>query len=343
MADLYSLLRPLLFQLDAETAHNTTFRCLRALQACRGTSLLPGAACSKPVEAMGLTFPNPIGLAAGMDKNGECVPAFEAMGFGFVEVGTVTPRPQPGNPRPRLFRLPEQEAIINRMGFNNAGAEALVDRLRSVPHRGVLGINIGKNKDTPLETADEDYRSALRTVYEVADYIAVNISSPNTVGLRELQGEDALNALLETICSERDRCALEQGRRVPLAVKVAPDMEEQALKEMARVLASHPIDGVIATNTTVARPGLEGTRWAEESGGLSGRPLADPSLDVLRILRQALPDPMILIGVGGILTGEQAVQKLTAGADLIQLYSGLIYRGPGLLKDIAQSLENIGQ
>lgn len=337
----YSLIRPLLFRQDAERAHDLTLQSLGLLQKARLTGLVPGIQWSQPVKAMGLTFPNPLGLAAGLDKNGACIDAFGAMGFGFVEVGTVTPKPQPGNPQPRLFRVRESQAIINRMGFNNEGVDALCERAGARTWRGLLGVNIGKNKTTPLEEANEDYVYSLRKAYSIADYFAVNISSPNTEGLRSLQEDQALNSLLEAVCTERDACAEREGRRIPIALKIAPDMTDEMLVSLSRVVKEHGIEGVIATNTTLARPGLEGTPWENEAGGLSGQPLEPRALEVLQLLRGELPRTISLIGVGGIMTGAQAADRIKSGADIVQIYTGLIYRGPDLLKEIQEALSCI--
>lgn len=333
--DFYSLLRPLLFDLDPETAHTLTLASLRALPPRLIKALLPAVA-DDPRPVMGLTFPNPVGLAAGLDKNGECLDAWAAMGFGFIEVGTVTPRPQPGNPKPRMFRLPEARAIINRMGFNNDGVDALLGNVARARFSGVLGINIGKNFDTPLDRAADDYLICLRKVYPRASYVTVNISSPNTKGLRTLQGNRELDSLLAALKAEQARLADRHGKYTPFAVKIAPDLGDQALAEMAALFRQHRIDAVIATNTTLARPNVESLPYGNEAGGLSGAPLKWASDRVLANLDKQLAGEIPLIGVGGILSGQDARDKLTAGADLVQLYSGLIYRGPALVAECAE-------
>ncbi|HWQ40192.1 MAG TPA: quinone-dependent dihydroorotate dehydrogenase [Burkholderiales bacterium] len=334
---LYRLARPLLFALDAERAHRLVLQGLEAAHAARVASLLAGRVVSSPRSVMGLQFPNPVGLAAGLDKNAEHVDALSALGFGFIEVGTVTPRPQPGNPPPRLFRIPAARALINRMGFNNLGVERLVLNLRRARYRGVLGVNIGKNFDTPLERAVDDYLYCLRRVHPVATYVAVNISSPNTRDLRDLQQAAQLDRLLPALTAERDRLAEHTGRRVPLVVKVAPDLEDAQIDAIAKLLVVHGIDGAIATNTTVDHSGVAGLRHGAEAGGLSGAPLKPRADAVLRRLVGALGGRVPVIGVGGILTGADARAKLDAGAALVQLYTGLVYRGPRLIAEVARS------
>lgn len=288
-----------------------------------------------PVEVMGLRFPNPAGLAAGMDKSASAVDAWLACGFGFVEVGTLTPRPQPGNPTPRLFRIVERKAIINRMGFNNPGIDAAVTRLRRRSGNGIVGVNIGKNFDTPIERAAEDYLACLRAAYEVADYVAVNISSPNTRGLRDLQAEEPVRRLIAALKAEQDSLHTRSGRRVPLLVKIAPDLDPEQIDALARVFVELELDGVIATNTTVSRAGVEDLPLAREQGGLSGAPLAPRSTEVIAAFRALLPPRIPIIGVGGILDAADAAEKLAAGASLLQVYTGLVYRGPGLISEIA--------
>ncbi|MBI4755282.1 MAG: quinone-dependent dihydroorotate dehydrogenase [Betaproteobacteria bacterium] len=330
----YALARPVLFGLDAETAHDLTLGALRLAQHLP----LPLACPPPPADAvtvMGLRFPNRIGLAAGLDKNAECIDGLAALGFGFIEVGTVTPRPQPGNPKPRLFRLPAARAIINRMGFNNGGVEAMLANVRAARYRGVLGINIGKNFDTPMEHAAEDYVACLKKVYPHAGYVAINISSPNTRNLRSLQGGSELDALLTALADARARLADTHGRRVPLAVKIAPDLDDDQIASIAAALQRHGIDAVIATNTTVARTGVETQPHGSEQGGLSGAPLFERSTEVVRQLARHLDGALPIIGVGGILSGEQARAKIEAGASLVQLYTGIIYRGPGLVRECA--------
>ena len=328
---LYALARPLLFALDPETAHALTLELADAplrlglLRVAR----VPGA----PVRAMGLEFPNAVGLAAGLDKNAAHVDALARLGFGFLEVGTVTPRPQPGNPRPRLFRLPAAQALINRMGFNNVGLDGFLENLARASWRGVLGINIGKNFDTPLDQAGDDYAACLERVYARASYVTINISSPNTQGLRALQGKDQLDALLARLAALRQRLADRHGRHVPLALKVAPELEPAQVQAIADAVRRHGIDAVIATNTSVAREGVEGLAHANEAGGLSGAPIRARATATLAALAAALKGESALIGVGGILRGEHAVEKLAAGATLVQLYTGLIYRGPDLVSE----------
>lgn len=334
---MYALLRPLLFRLDAETAHHLTLTSLKRL---RGFGLPPEPAappsCARNI--MGLRFASPVGLAAGLDKNGEYIDALAALGFGFIEVGTVTPRPQPGNPRPRLFRVERAHALINRMGFNNTGVERLVENVRRARYRGVLGINIGKNFDTPLERAGEDYVDCLRAVYPYASYVTVNISSPNTAGLRKLQESDALEHLLGTLTAEREKLADRHGRRVPLALKIAPDLDETQVAAIADLLHRQGIDAVIATNTTTARDGVATLRHGNEAGGLSGAPLTARAGKVVRMLARALGADFPIIGVGGIMKGEDARERIAAGASLVQLYTGLIYRGPALVRECTDAL-----
>ncbi len=289
---------------------------------------------------MGIDFPNPVGLAAGLDKNGAHLDALAGFGFGFIEIGTVTPRPQPGNPRPRMFRLPAARALINRLGFNNAGVDALLANVAASRYRGVLGINIGKNADTPIERAADDYRLCLRKVYSVAHYVTVNISSPNTRDLRQLQQGDALDRLLAGIMEERQRLEQEHRRRVPIAVKLAPDLDDAAIVAAADALLRHEVDAVIATNTTIARDGVAGLPGADEAGGLSGSPLKAHATSVLRSLHAALGERIPLIGVGGILDATDAAEKIAAGARLVQVYSGLIYRGPGLVRELVTALSS---
>jgi dihydroorotate dehydrogenase len=334
---MYSLARPFLFSFDAERAHGLGLSSLEAAYRTGLSGLLANRPQPLPTKTLGLTFPNPVGLAAGLDKNGAHVDALLALGFGFVEVGTVTPRPQPGNPKPRMFRLPAHQAIINRLGFNNEGVDALVRNVSRAKRRGgLLGINIGKNKDTPNESAEQDYLFCLERVYPLADYITVNISSPNTAGLRELQEEQALRRLVATLREAQERLAAQHGRRVPMLVKVAPDLSDDDIDAAGRVLADLQVDGVVATNTTVSRLAVQDDPLARESGGLSGAPLMDKSTAVLRMLRTRLPESIPLVGVGGILSGADAAKKMAAGASLVQVYTGLIYRGPAL---IAESVE----
>ena len=336
---MYALGRPFLFALDAERAHGLGLASLEAAYRTGLNPLLAKPPKPLPTKAFGLTFPNPVGLAAGLDKNGAHIDALLALGFGFVEVGTVTPRPQPGNPKPRMFRLPQQEAVINRLGFNNDGVDALVRNVGKARRaHGLLGINIGKNKDTPNESAEDDYVHCLRKVYGLADYITVNISSPNTAGLRELQEEQALRRLVSVLREEQEALASHHGRRVPMLVKIAPDLSENDIDAAGRVLGDLGVDGVIATNTTIGREGVEGARHADEVGGLSGAPLLSRSTAVLRMLRTRLPESIPLVGVGGILHGADAATKQAAGATLMQVYTGLIYRGPALIGECVDAL-----
>lgn len=334
---LYQALQPLLFRLDGETSHDAALRALdlaHKLHLTRPATPLTG----RPVRVMGIDFPNPVGLAAGLDKNGAHIDALASFGFGFLEIGTVTPRPQPGNPRPRLFRLPAARAVINRMGFNNLGVDALVANVGRSRHRGVLGINIGKNFDTPIEQAADDYVACLRKVYPLASYVAANVSSPNTKNLRELQQGDALDRLLGALMNEREALASIHGRRVPVAVKLAPDLDEPAIAAAADAFVRHRVDGIIATNTTIARDGVAGLPHAEETGGLSGAPVKAKANQVLARLHAHLGDRIPLIGVGGILSAADAREKLVAGASLVQVYTGLVYRGPGLVEELVAAL-----
>ena len=336
---MYALSRPFLFAFDAERAHGLGLASLEAAYRSGLNPLIAKAPKPLPTKAFGLTFPNPVGLAAGLDKNGAHIDALLALGFGFVEVGTVTPRPQPGNPKPRMFRLPQQEAVINRLGFNNEGVDALVRNVeRARRDRALLGINIGKNKDTPNESAEDDYLHCLRKVYALADYVTVNISSPNTAGLRELQEEQALRRLVSALRDEQEKLAGQHGKRVPMLVKIAPDLSESDIDAAGRVLGDLAVDGVIATNTTIARDGVEGARFADEVGGLSGAPLMGKSTAVLRMLRTRLPESIPLVGVGGILHGADAATKQAAGALLVQVYTGLVYRGPALVGECVDAL-----
>lgn len=334
---LYSLARPALFALDPEAAHELTLTSLDWAHRCRADRVLFHPPAGTPVEVMGLRFPNAVGLAAGMDKNGAHVDALGALGFGFIEVGTVTPRPQPGNPRPRLFRFPQAQAVINRMGFNNDGVDALLRNLEDMRFGGVLGINVGKNFDTPIERAADDYATCLDQVYPRADYVTINISSPNTANLRTLQAAEALDALLRRLQAQRARLADRHGRRVPLAVKLAPDLSDADLAATAEVLRRRRVDAVIATNTTISRPGVAGLPHADEAGGLSGAPLRELATAVVRKLARALGGEIPIIGVGGILSGADALEKLEAGASLVQVYTGLIFRGPELVAELVRT------
>lgn len=341
---LYAVARPFLFSLDPENAHHLTLTLLAKAGTCGATRML---AQPQPDArtVMGLTFRNPVGLAAGLDKDGACIDGLAALGFGFIEVGTVTPRPQPGNPKPRMFRLPAADALINRMGFNNGGVDAFVhnvQRSRFYQNReGVLGLNIGKNADTPIERAAEDYLHCLEKVFPYASYVTVNISSPNTKNLRQLQGGSELDALLAQLKDARQRLTDRHRREVPLALKIAPDMEDDQITAVADAVRRHGVDAVIATNTTISRAAVQGVRHAEEAGGLSGRPVFEASNRVIRALRSTLGSDIPIIGVGGILSGDDARAKFEAGASLIQLYTGLIYRGPGLVSECVDALRGV--
>lgn len=338
---IYSLIRKFFFSLDPEMSHGLGMSGIDFMHRAGVACLLAKPVPSLPVKVMGLTFPNPVGLAAGLDKNGEHVDALAALGFGFIEIGTVTPRPQPGNPKPRMFRIPEKQAIINRMGFNNDGVDKLLANIadaRFPRHGGILGINIGKNFDTPIEKAANDYLICLERVYGAASYVAVNISSPNTKNLRELQKDDALDGLLGQLKAEQMRLADKHGKYVPLALKIAPDLESEQIQSIADLLRRHHVDAVIATNTTLSRDGVEGLPHAEETGGLSGAPVFGRSTAVLRLLSAALAGEVPIIGVGGIMCGADAAAKIDAGASLVQLYSGFIYRGPALVSEAASEI-----
>jgi dihydroorotate dehydrogenase len=319
----YGLARPFLFSLDPETAHRLGLRL---------AGLVFPRKLHCPVRAMGLQFPNPVGLAAGLDKDAAHIDAFARLGFGFIEVGTVTPRPQPGNPRPRLFRIPEREALINRFGFNNVGLEAFMDNVRRARWKGILGINIGRNADTPPERAIDDYELCLQKVYSAASYVTINVSSPNTAGLRSLQEKDSLDNLLARLTTARDKLSERHGKRVPLVLKISPDVDENSIHYIAAAVQHHRLEGVIATNTSLSREGVEGMPHAGEAGGLSGAPVRGRATRVLRDIARHLPE-VTLIGSGGILTGRDAAEKRAAGAALVQLYTGLIYRGPGLVAE----------
>jgi len=334
---VFGLVRKALFQLPAEKAHELALEGLARGHALGvGRRLYPRV--KAPVTVMGLEFPNAVGLAAGLDKNGDYIDALGDLGFGFIEVGTVTPRPQPGNPKPRIFRVESAGAIINRLGFNNKGVDHLVSQVSRRTYDGILGINIGKNFDTPNEKAVDDYLACFEKVYAHADYITVNISSPNTRGLRDLQGEEALNRLLRALSNRRRDLADDVGRRVPIAVKVAPDLDSEAITAIAAAVSRHRMDAVIATNTTISRDGVQGLPNAEETGGLSGRPLLEASTKVLASLRAVLPDDIALIGVGGVASGADAARKVDAGADLVQVYTGFVHQGPALIADAARAV-----
>jgi len=338
MAAMYSLARPLLFCLPPESAHRCALSALRQLDRFRLAPAPPRAPADCGLTVMGIRFPNPVGLAAGLDKDGEYIDALARLGFGFLEIGTVTPRPQPGNPRPRMFRLRAARAIINRMGFNNHGVDHLVENVKRARYRGVLGINIGKNFDTPLERAADDYVTCLRKVYPLASYVTVNVSSPNTANLRRLQGAGALDALLAALTSERRVLAAKLGRTVPLVVKIAPDLDRLQVETIAGLLRRHAVDAVIATNTTVTRDGVVGLPHEHEAGGLSGAPLSSRATSVVRQLAQALAGELPVIGVGGIMSAPDAREKVAAGASLVQLYTGLVYHGPALVRECIATL-----
>lgn len=336
---VYPLARRCLFKLDAERAHHISMLGMQWTERLGLMKPLAGHRATHPVDCMGLRFPNPVGLAAGLDKEGDCIDALGRMGFGFVEIGTITPRPQPGNPAPRLFRLKRHHAIINRMGFNNSGvAEGVANVRKSKSFQGVIGFNIGKNKDTPNENAVDDYLIALRAAWPVADYIAVNLSSPNTPGLRDLQAADSTAALLARLRKEQSALSEESGRKVPIAFKVAPDLEDAHIKSLSRVFLDEGLEGLIATNTTIARDAVAGHPLADEAGGLSGGPLTRRATEVIQAFHAELGSRIPIIGVGGIMNATHAMEKLQAGATLVQLYTGFIYRGPALITDILDSL-----
>ena len=338
---LYALTRPLLFSLNAETAHNLTLPALRNAAALGLTGVVRKPA-PDPRIVMGLTFPNPIGLAAGLDKDGRYIDGLAALGFGSIEVGTVTPKPQPGNPKPRMFRLPSKRAIINRMGFNNGGVDAFVENVQESKlyqnKEGILGLNIGKNAATPIEKAVDDYLICLEKVYPYASYVTVNISSPNTKNLRQLQGASELDALLSQLKESQLRLADQHKRYVPLALKIAPDVDAEQIKNIADALLRHKIDGVIATNTTLSHRAVDRVKHGNETGGVSGEPVFDLSNIVVRALKFELGDEIPIIGVGGIMRGQDAAKKMKLGASLVQLYTGLIYAGPGLVRECAQAV-----
>jgi dihydroorotate dehydrogenase len=333
----YPAMKPWLFRMDAERAHTLT---VKMMVIAHRLGMLKSVVSTpqQPRKVMGLTFPNVLGLAAGMDKSASAVDAWGALGFGFVEVGTLTPRPQPGNPKPRLFRLPEHEALINRMGFNNPGIHSAVKKLKNRRTKAVVGVNIGKNFDTPNEKAVDDYLHCLKAAYPVADYVAVNISSPNTKGLRDLQAEGAVRQLIAELKNEQAALQKEHGKTVPLLVKIAPDLNDMQIEALARVFNEQNIDGVISTNTTIDREAVTGHALAQETGGLSGAPVRERSNLVLQAFRMLLKESVPLIGVGGILSGADALEKMKAGAALVQVYSGLVYRGPGLVRDILSTI-----
>ncbi len=337
---LYSLMRTILFQLDAEKAHHLGLEGIAWLNRLKLTSVLYPKTDAEAVTVMGIDFPNRVGLAAGLDKNGDYLTGLSALGFGFVEIGTVTPQPQPGNDKPRLFRLPQANAIINRMGFNNLGVDHLVEQVKAANIDAIVGINIGKNKVTPEEHAVDDYLICFEKVYPYADYITINISSPNTPGLRNLQFGESLKALLRALKEKQTDCHQQMQRYVPMAVKVAPDLTQQEVTELAETFVEFGVDAVIATNTTMARDKVSGLQHAEEAGGLSGQPVFEQSTNVVRQFRQALPDTVPIIAAGGIMSGQDAKEKLAAGASLVQIYSGFIYHGPDLIRDCINASNN---
>ncbi len=342
----YSLTRPILFGMDPEAAHDLTMNLMAKGQNTLLQKAWARPLITDPIELAGLKFPNRVGMAAGLDKNARCIDALAAMGFGFVEVGTVTPRPQPGNPKPRMFRIPEKNALINRLGFNNEGLDAFLANVRRSQVRAnggamLLGLNIGKNATTPIEEATSDYIKALDGVYPHADYVTVNISSPNTKNLRALQSDEALDALLGAVANRREQLSSQHGKRTPVFVKIAPDLDEEQVGVIAATLERHGMDGVIATNTTISRDAVKGLQHAEEAGGLSGAPVLEASNQIIRQLRSALGSRFPIIGVGGILSGADAVSKIRAGADVVQIYSGLIYRGPDLVTEAAQAIAHM--
>ncbi len=334
----YAWVRPWLFSLEPETAHKVTFGVVDQLQKLKVLSKLVPEVEACPVTVMGLKFPNPVGLAAGLDKNAAHLDGLGALGFGFLEVGTVTPKPQPGNPQPRMFRLPKANALINRLGFNNEGVAALLNNVRASQYTGILGINIGKNAATPVEQAQNDYLSALRDVYPYASYVTVNISSPNTKNLRDLQGGDALDGLLEALRDEREKLSDEHGVRRPMALKIAPDLDNDQIDAIADRLVQFGFDGIIATNTTITRDAVQGLDHSQEAGGLSGQPVREMSLHVIDRLNRRLQGAIPIIGVGGIINGQDAAEKIQAGASLVQIYTGLIYKGPALISECVGSI-----
>ena len=343
----YALTRPFLFGLDAETAHELTMKSLAATQGTPLSLAYRSKRVSDPLELAGLKFANRLGLAAGLDKNAHCIDGLAAMGFGFVEVGTVTPKAQSGNPKPRMFRLPEANALINRLGFNNDGLDAFIanvqrSKVRQTPSKNplILGLNIGKNATTPIENAADDYLICLGSVYPHADYVTVNISSPNTKNLRALQSDEALDSLLSAIAKRRDQLVKQHGKRVPIFVKIAPDLDDTQIDVIAATLKRHEMDGVVATNTTLARDAVKGLRHASEAGGLSGAPVLAASNRVISQLRSALGKGFPIMGVGGVMSGADAVSKINAGADVVQIYTGLIYKGPELVGQAASAIKN---
>lgn len=336
--NFYQIVKPLLFQLDAEFAHDISLKSLKFAEKIGVLNGYPKAPYCVPRQVMGLTFPNRVGLAAGLDKNGAVIDGMAALGFGFIEVGTVTPRAQPGNAKPRLFRVKEAQGIINRFGFNNLGVDNLVENVNATKYSGILGINIGKNFDTPNERAVDDYLICMQKVYAHASYITVNISSPNTKNLRDLQAAEALSGLLASLKLEQTKLAEKYGKYVPITLKIAPDLTHDQVVEIANLLMQHQIDGVIATNTTLSRDAVKGLQNAEETGGLSGAPVRNISTVVIQQLAKQLQGALPIIGVGGILTATDAAEKIAAGASLVQVYSGLIYQGPALVHEVCRTI-----
>lgn len=337
--NVYQLAQPLLFQLDAEQAHDISLKSLKWAEKLGILNLYPKPPACNQRQVMGLTFPNMVGLAAGLDKNGAVIDGMAKLGFGFIEIGTVTPRPQPGNAKPRLFRVADAEGIINRFGFNNLGVDNLIANVKAAKYNGILGINIGKNFDTPNERAVDDYLLCMQKVYEYSSYITVNISSPNTKNLRDLQAAEALSSLLGSLKLEQAKLAEKHGKYVPITLKIAPDLSQPQVIEIADLLMQHKIDGVIATNTTLSREAVKGMKNAEETGGLSGAPVRNQSTVVIQQLSKQLQGALPIIGVGGILSGADAAEKIAAGASLVQVYSGLIYKGPALVHNICKILD----
>ena len=334
---LYPLARTALFALDPEVAHHVALHSLKKLNKLH-LSRLFSSHQSAPCEVMGLKFDNPVGLAAGLDKNGEYIDALAALGFGFIEVGTVTPRAQPGNPKPRMFRLQDEQALINRLGFNNHGLDTFIANVKRAKFNGVLGLNIGKNFDTPIERAADDYVTCLKGVYPFASYVTVNISSPNTKGLRDLQAAKQLEKLLSTLKAEQARLAKQHKKHVPLVLKIAPDLDLKSIRDIAAMTVESGFEGIIATNTTISRDAVRDHPLAKETGGLSGKPLFSPSTEVLRELAKAIKGKIPVIGVGGIMSGADARAKINAGASLVQIYTGFIYNGPDLIRDAVREI-----
>lgn len=335
---MYNLARQLLFKFTPETSHELSLDLIGAGGRLGLNAIMSKPPAALPVRVMGLDFPNPVGLAAGLDKNGEAIHGLSQLGFGFVEIGTVTPRPQPGNPKPRVFRLPEAEAIINRMGFNNHGVDALLERVDAARFKGILGINIGKNVDTPVERAQDDYLLCLDKVYHQASYVTVNVSSPNTPGLRSLQFGDSLKQLLDALGRRREDLEVLHGKRVPLAIKIAPDMTDEEIVLVAEAVFQAGMDAIIATNTTLGRDGVAGLAYADEAGGLSGGPVREKSTHTVKVLAETLGGRLPIIAVGGITEGRHAAEKIEAGASLVQLYTGFIYKGPALIRESVDAI-----